>query len=293
MTKAEIGASRLSKAESGYDYLILDASAYSSLMPSYAEVTHTMFRGIAARWDKDLQSEWILRSYVTIKMMALATLMLSSAEDAEQRNLKITLPYLRYYGLFSCARAFIVMTPDLEWTREQRLPHSKVEKLLPQALKRLDNKRASSWGGLLASLRRQREIFSYHLPGLGLGLLGEENIAHGEILELAQLLCELCQFNSECLQHALEKRESPSSDSIDFADLEAGVRYGEEGAFWDHDDHYRLAKHVQKFGNPIALNMMATYGLVEDMFGSWTSDEDDNEGAYNPDDHWQYLFGFK
>src|ERR1700730_9313651 len=50
-------------------------------------------------------AEWLVRTYSAVKMLLSATVMLTSAEYAASKSLKIVEPYLLYYALFNTSRA--------------------------------------------------------------------------------------------------------------------------------------------------------------------------------------------
>ena len=47
---------------------------------------------------------------------------------------------------------------------------------------------------------------------------------------------------------------------------------------------------TRKMKHPLNLQWMMTEGLVEDFFGAWIPDEDNNEDVYNPDEYWSMIF---
>ena len=63
---------------------------------------------IRKKMTSKLNSEWITRNYLSVKMILSATTMLTSLEYAIEKNLQVTVPYLSYYSLITCCRAFCI-----------------------------------------------------------------------------------------------------------------------------------------------------------------------------------------
>ena len=84
-------------------------------LPSYARRSRECFDRIATAWDRTSHTEWMVRSFLSLKLIMGATVQLGSANYAAIRNLKITAPYLAYCGLFNAVRAAILMSPATTW----------------------------------------------------------------------------------------------------------------------------------------------------------------------------------
>lgn len=66
-------------------------------------------------WSIELNSEWTCRIYLASKMILNATVILKQAEFAEEKNLRITIPYLEYYAVLSLLRAVVFTLPKQQW----------------------------------------------------------------------------------------------------------------------------------------------------------------------------------
>jgi len=66
--------------------------------------------------------------------------------------------------------------------------------------------------------------------------------------------------------------------------------YGDKNfQFIDAEDSYRLGYIQRKVSRPYSIINTMTEGMVEDFFGAWCSDSDD-EDEYNPDANWRIIF---
>jgi hypothetical protein len=63
-------------------------------------------------WTDDLHSEWLTRNYLAVKMILSASVMLSTYEYCQDRNVRIVQPYLLYYATLSCCRAVHFTMPN-------------------------------------------------------------------------------------------------------------------------------------------------------------------------------------
>ncbi|WP_147273085.1 hypothetical protein [Billgrantia montanilacus] len=59
--------------------------------------------------------------------------------------------------------------------------------------------------------------------------------------------------------------------------------------FHDKEDWYRLGYLARKHPRPTNILHIMSEGHVEDFFGSWCA-EDDNENSIDPGEDWQILF---
>jgi hypothetical protein len=95
--------------------------------------------------------QWIARTYIAVKYLLAASLMLSFAEYALTRNLRIVEPYLLYFALFNSSRALMLMIPEQAWndgailsdvTHTKVARHLKIKKAdLPNVLTAIYNAR--------------------------------------------------------------------------------------------------------------------------------------------------------
>ena len=133
----------------------------NSLQPSFAD--------IAKNLDVNSNTQWIIRTYLASKMILASSVMLTSAEYAECKNLRIVMPYLMYYSLLSCARAVVFTNPRYEWKEELvTMNHSKTINIVGDIVSRYDKEEGKSIESFIDKSRIYREIFSYKFPAEGL-----------------------------------------------------------------------------------------------------------------------------
>lgn len=97
------------------------------------------FADIAKNLDVTTNTQWIVRTYLASKMILASSVMLTSAEYAEYKNLRIVKPYLMYYPLLSCARAVVFTNPYQEWSNDLiAMNHSKTINLIGDIVSKYD-----------------------------------------------------------------------------------------------------------------------------------------------------------
>ena len=257
----------------------------------YATKTRALFGPIARSFDDDKNAEWLIRSYLALKYVLASTVLGTSASHAEDQNLKVTLPYLNYYTMFNCARAFIFTLPCTQWKDEKSIAmtHQNIINTATDKLKRLDKDVAAATKARLVVGQQQRELFSYRFPATGLSVFGDELLAVWDAIDTARFFTELAQFNLACLESATRKHTKNSFKVGGQDNLWDLMRYDTKTQdLIDDDDCQRVGYFVRKYRHPSELVSLATHGLVEDFFGAWIH-EVDNHPGYNPDEDWNLL----
>lgn len=275
-----------------YDYKELPSRCSDDEIKNYVRRTRELFNPIARDFDDARNTEWFIRSYLALKYVLASTVLANSAEYAEQQNLQVTLPYLRYYTLLNCSRSFLLTLPCLDWRGETtiEMTHSNILNLTGDKLKRLDRRHEIAIKPRLLAAKDQRELFSYRFPSTGLGIFGDDVVTVDEVVGIARLLTELAQVNLACLESLMQKHHPDRRFGLlDVDDMWHTMRYdGATASLIDDEDYTRVAYFVRKYSSPASLAALATAGLVEDFFGAWSAD-DDAEGAFNPDRNWNLL----
>lgn len=254
----------------------------NSLQPSFAD--------IAKNLDVNSNTQWIIRTYLASKMILASSVMLTSAEYAECKNLRIVMPYLMYYSLLSCARAVVFTNPRYEWKEELvTMNHSKTINIVGDIVSRYDKEEGKSIELFIDKSRIYREIFSYKFPAEGLRGM---NLNFEKVVEICSLLAEIAQLQSAILESAITKhcKEKYDIDEVEFRKL---YLYDGKGfKFFDSEDGYRLDYIKRKVSRPYSIINTMTEGMVDDFFGSWCGDDEDEnyEDLYNPDQNWRIIF---
>jgi hypothetical protein len=226
-----------------------------------------------------------------MKMILASGIMAQSLEFAEQRNLRIVLPYLEYYSVFSLMRAVVFTSPWVEWKSGKiiEMAHSKTINIIGGFISKLDRKLSSKIIEQITYLKSYRELISYRAPSTG------DSYPKLELgmptLDLCRMLAELAQFQSEIFERSMRKHASSGFAFKDeYVHQICSIKIGDY-TFFDEDDAYRLDYLRRKDPFPTNIMHMMSEGHREDFFGSWCA-KDDNpaEGVFCPDDDWSIIF---
>lgn len=134
------------------------------------------------------------------------------------------------------------------------------------------------------------ELYSYKFPANGLSEFFD--LDWNKFIEECTLIAEITQFFSEQLQYCLS-RITHKDFELDCDILEKGFNYyGEEYHFVDYEDYYRLGYFYRKQKHPLNLYWMLSEGMVDDFFGAWVSEIEDNckEEKFDPDRNIRIIF---
>ena len=248
------------------------------------------FKKLTDSWDIQKNSEWVLRNYLATKMIMSTTVMLTSLEYGAERNVRVTAPYLVYYSLLNVSRAVMFTNPVADWKNGGLMnsSHSKTIKGVGDAIGQFNKNRGEEIKDLLERAKEYRELFSYRFPANG---INDFAVDLEETINVCAYLAEFAQLQSEALEKQNFKKEQLEIN-LDREILQKGFIYrGKKHEFLDDEDWYRLDYMVRKQPFPVSLYFTLSEGMVEDFFGSWCSQlDDDNEDNYNPDDNWRLIF---
>lgn len=248
------------------------------------------FSKLTKSWDENLNSEWVLRDYMAVKMILSASVLLSSCEFSKEKNIRIVEPYLNYYALLSCCRAVIFTSPDCAWNNKElfEMTHKKTINIIGDIISKFNKERGIEIKEKIDKAREYREIYSYKFPANG---LIKDGLSLKETINICSLLCEIAQFQSKVLENSVTKNVSMEYE-FDADILSMGFWYGDKHFnFTDSEDMFRIGYMVRKQKRPYSLHMTMTEGMVEDFFGAWYPENDsDLENTYNPDANWQIIF---
>lgn len=245
------------------------------------------FTEIAKVFDIKSNTQWIIRTYLASKMILASSVLLTSAQYAKSKNLRIVEPYLLYYPLLSCARSVIFTNPHIGWSDDLvTMTHSKTINLIGDIVAKYNKKKGDEIKKLIDWAREYREIFSYKFPANGLtGHL----INFEDVVIVCRLLCEIAQLQSAILEAAIAKHVTQHYP-IDEMEVIRTYIYGEKNfQFIDSEDGYRLNYIQRKVARPLSIINTMTEGMVEDFFGAWCIDTNEND-IYNPDENWRIIF---
>jgi hypothetical protein len=265
-----------------YDYRELPLASDADI-GNYIHRTRALAAPIAQGFDDARNSEWFVRSYLALKFVLAATLFGNSALYARDRNLQIVQPYLSYYLMLNCCRAFIFSLPCLPWrgSKSVEMTHRNILNTAIDKLKRLNSEQEERCGTVLRAAKEQRDLFSYRFPMSGLAVLGGDLVDLDEAIRIGRLFTELAQLNLACLEGAVAAKAPGVFSILEIDEIWRTIRYEtSNNDLIDDDDYYRVGYFHRKYTSPVALIALATEGLIEDFFGSW---HDDVEDGFNPD----------
>jgi hypothetical protein len=256
---------------------------------SYSRGLAQKYSFITTGWDADRNSEWIVRIYLSAKMILSASVMLESLEYAERKNLRTVIPNLEYYSILSCLRSVIFVSPLLKWQNGMLITqtHKKTINAVSDWLSILDRELSNKFKKFILHLKAYRELISYRAPSSGDSF---KKSTEFDVIELCQLLVELAQLQSEVLERSIHKNVK---GKFNFKkDYIAQVCHSEidGNSFWDKEDAYRLDYLRRKYPLPTNIQHIMSEGHVEDFFGSWCAEEDTDADIFDPDDNWYIIF---
>lgn len=232
---------------------------------------------LTKNWSVELNSEWTCRIYLATKMILNATVILKQAEFAEEKNLRITIPYLEYYSVLSLLRAVVFTLPSQNWDEGGlvEISHAKSINLACDWIAKLDREKADSVKEACLLLKAQRELISYKAPASGDGNLGRG--CH--VVELATLFAEVAQFNSELLEASVKKNTSTEHHKVLDSDVHNICHVHISGfSFSDDEDYCRMRYVTRKQPYPFNIANFMTSGQTEDFIGAWDA-EDYEDGS--------------
>ena len=185
-------------------------------------------------------------------------------------------------------RAIVYTLPDVDWEdgKLAAISHKKAINLSFDFLSSFNPDEAKQLKILTLDLKANRELISYRSPSSG----DTEVLKHDDILCSATILAEFAQMNSEILERSILK----NSDEQHFLfhkkyALQLTKVTIEDRDFFDKEDAYRLGYLAKKYPLPTNILHLMTEGHVEDFFGAWCAEEED-ESAFDPDTDWRLIF---
>lgn len=247
---------------------------------------------VIKRWDSSLNSEWVVRNYLSVKMIMSSTVMLTSLSYGKSKNIRVTEPYLIYYSLLNVCRAILFTTPTVEWKEGavMEATHSKIINIVGDAISQFNKEAGAKVKDILERARDYRELFSYKFPANG---ISDFSVSYEEAVKTCGFLAEVAQLQSEILENKNFKRTDIETKLNRDVLKKAFIYQGEKYHFLDNEDWYRLDFISRKQPFPVNLYFTLTEGMVEDFFGAWydySDEESDNVDKYNPDDNWRLIF---
>ena len=282
-----------------YEYRILNDFLIPEKMGKAEQKLKIRYKKITDIWDDDINSEWIIRNYLAIKMIMSASLMLNSLEYSKIRNLQIVEPYLEYYSLLTISRGLLFTTPEVAWNSGQimKMTHSHIINSTYNAIVAINNELSKKYIHYIKTLQNSRELFSYKFPANGIkNNIEIKNNRFEELVKMCTIIAEISQLQSVQLEFCLGKILERKIFQVNHDILKNGYQYaGRKNIFIDSEDWYRIDYFVRKQPYPINLYFMLSEGMVEDFFGAWyyydeNGNEDEEDFVFNPDNDRSIIF---
>jgi hypothetical protein len=280
-----------------YNYELLQNEFSEFEIKTYRTSLLEQYSKLTKKWTDELHSEWTARMFLAAKMIYSSTLLLNTLHYSLRKNLKIVQPYLLYYSLLNCCRCLTFTLPSQLWKNGELLVdnHSKISYVTSDCVKRLNIKKGTELQNLITNTRDFREFFSYRFPGKGLKDEPQfSGINIETITNKCKVLSEISQFNSECFEQSYNKNCEKETFSLKENILELCFTYtGDNLNIIDDEDIYRIAYIFRNQKRPYNIYYTMTDGMTDDFFGSWLSEEEeDNNDSFNPDERPIKIFEF-
>jgi hypothetical protein len=271
-----------------YNFREIDAAFAEATCAKVAARLLERYSKLTKAWSTELNSEWTCRLFMAAKLVMSSTLHVNSAHYAQDRNLRVVVPYLQYYSILSLLRAVCYTLPEHDWKDGQliQISHGAAIDGALEHLRRFDKTVADAAEAEIRELKAERELISYRAPSSGDDQISEKN----RFLSLCMLLAEVAQFNSELFEFSLLKHANPAHFRLlsEYAEKIASVEI-DGHYFGDNEDAYRLGYLARKQPHPVNMQHFMKEGHVDDFFGAWVAKEDNDE-LFNPDDMQCIIF---
>ncbi|HDK7156516.1 TPA: hypothetical protein PTV43_001647 [Clostridium botulinum] len=297
-------------ADPEYEYHFLpNYGITETKMKKYGQwIANSFDRTCQKKLTLQLNSEWVARHYLAAKMVMSSTLMLNSMIYSKDVNVLMSVPYFMYYATISCSRALLFTTPEVtnaDFKNVVSITHSKIIKLIANAVSKLDQTLANEIRNYLLQWRSNRELFSYKFPAGGIGLIEQPEIDN--VINVCGILAELSQYSSKCIENYIEKYcfkdiKEWKGEKFDRNYINTCFQYNideydpveKKAATYsvvDHEDWYRVDYINRKQVYPSSIFLTMTEGMTDDFFGAWYPvDKELEDEQFNPDKGWNIIF---
>ena len=270
-----------------YDFQKIPELFEETLVSRRAQKLMRQFAPLTKSWNADLNSEWTVRAYFSAKMVLAASVMAQSLRYAEERNLRAVTSYLSYYTVMHSLRAIAFTSPNVDWNNGEILmmTHSKTINVACDEIAQFNRKLSGSVKAAVLHLKAFRELISYRAPSSGDRFPKPDFDIYG----YSRCFLEVAQLQSELLEALIDKNVTETFELQDEVLSHVTDIDMEDVHFHDQEDWYRLGYLARKHPRPTNILHIMSEGHVEDFFGSWCAEEED-EGSFDPDENWQILF---
>ena len=152
-----------------YEYRSFPGTFDDKKLSDYVQSLSLSFSKTTKIWDDNLNSEWIARLFISLKMILSASVMLQSYNYAGRKNLRIVDTYLEYYSILMAMRALVFVTPTVEWRDGEiiKLEHKKTINVACDVLAKLDKGLSEKIKNHVIYIKACRELITYRAPSSG------------------------------------------------------------------------------------------------------------------------------
>ncbi|HEU4456691.1 MAG TPA: hypothetical protein VFR81_26725 [Longimicrobium sp.] len=226
----------------GFPYAEIPARIPEDVLRGHAKGLRKRCERLAKRWDAERNAEWMVRSYLALKRMISASVLLSSARATRKGKRKPPTSDQVFDGLLDAARACILLLPDQPWNRGAlaRSPHERVFQLARDSVREIDRFQGAWVARALDGAMDYRRTTLLRAGAEAPAGPQTPRLRSDPATPAARFLCELTQWRSEVLWRVLDERLEPPI-GWDFAVLGAAASPTSAGeALLDEDDTRRI-----------------------------------------------------
>jgi hypothetical protein len=202
----------ISGGAGGFPYAEIPARIPEKALRKYAKGVRRRCERLAKQWRAERNTEWMVRSYLALRRMIAATVLLSPAARDSRSGKRRRPSYDQVFdGLLEAARASILLLPEQPWNRGElaRHPHVRVFQLARNSVVEIDPLQGARMIEALEGAMEYRRVSLLRAAG--------ESVPDGKVprmpfepsVSAARLLCELTQWRSEVLGRVLSDRLDP------------------------------------------------------------------------------------
>lgn len=279
-----------------YDFRDLPEIADGAKAVQFVDSLFKQCSAITKSWNADVNSEWIVRCYLSARLIMASTLYINSYRHCMKVNQRVPATFLQYYSVLFAMRSAILTSPSQRWSNGElvSITHSKAINVSCDILKCFTSfAYAKGIKTQIAEMKGRRELISYIAPSRGDGDI--KLLSDPDLIALCTRFSEIAQLQSEVLETSLHKK-TPDKSTLVFKEEffhQACTAVCEDSEYVDHEDAYRLDYLRRK--HPMMTNVchIIPEGHSEDFFGSWLPKdevESKSDSAFDPDKDWNVIF---
>lgn len=208
----------------GFPYAEIPARIPEKVLRDHAKDLRKRCERLTKRWGAERNAEWMVRSYLALRRMISATVLLSSARATRKGKRKPPTSDQVFEGLLEAARACILLLPDQPWSRGElaRTPHERVFQLTRGSVTEIDPLQGARVSQALEGAMGYRRTTLLRAKGEEMKGPQVPRLRSDPATPVARFLCELTQWRSEVLGRVLSERLDPPI-GWDFAVLGAAA----------------------------------------------------------------------